>query len=191
MQATDAVNVAQLTAVNTKVDANTTNITNLTNTVNDNKTKYYSVDDYEGRLASMGNADNSGAQGIASLVAGIGSKVEEKAGFQGATATVVGALNTVAAGTQVYDGVANSIVGVANATQNANATLIFGAGNAVSNSYGDVAIDPTSINPADPVGSARKLGAAVGESGGQVLVIGGANSVDYARFRPLPVLAIL
>ena len=28
----------------------------------------------------------------------------------------------------------------------------------------------------------RQLGAAVGTSGGQVLVIGGANSVDYARF---------
>ncbi|WP_287770963.1 ESPR-type extended signal peptide-containing protein [Megasphaera sp.] len=144
--------------------------------------KYYSVDDYEGRLASMGNADNSGAQGFASLAAGIGSKVEEKAGFQGATATVVGALNTVAAGTQMFDGVANSIVGVANATQNANATLIFGAGNAVTNSYADVNLDPTSIDPTDPVGTARKLGAAVGESGGQVLVIGGANSVDYARF---------
>ena len=182
MQATDAVNVAQLTAVNTKVDKNTTSITNLETTVNANKTKYYSVDDYEGRLASLGNADNSGAQGIASLAAGIGSKVEEKAGFQGATATVVGALNTVAAGTQMFDGVANSIVGVANATQNANATLIFGAGNAVTNSYGDVALNPSDINPADPVGTARKLGAAVGESGGQVLVIGGANSVDYARF---------
>ena len=182
MQATDAVNVAQLTAVNTKVDKNTTSITNLETTVNANKTKYYSVDDYEGRLASLGNADNSGAQGIASLVAGIGSKVEEKAGFQGATATVVGALNTVAAGTQMFDGVANSIVGVANATQNANATLIFGAGNAVTNSYADVALNPSDINPADPVGTARKLGAAVGESGGQVLVIGGANSVDYARF---------
>ena len=146
--------------------------------------KYYSVDDYEGRLASMGNADNSGAQGIGSMAAGIGSSVQSQSMFQGAMATVIGSLNTVAveSNEKAFDGVANSIVGVANATQNANATLIFGAGNAVSNSYGDVTLDTGSINPADPVGTARKLGAAVGDSGGQVLVIGGANSVDYARF---------
>ena len=146
--------------------------------------QYYSVDDFEGRLASMGNADNSGAQGIGSMAAGIGSSVQSKSMFQGAMATVVGSLNTVATEStaKAYDGVANSIVGVANATQNANATLIFGAGNAVSNSYGDVTLDPGSINPADPVGTARTLGAAVGDSGGQMLVIGGANSADYARF---------
>lgn len=146
--------------------------------------KYYSVDDYEGRLASMGNADNSGAQGIGSMAAGIGSSVQSQSMFQGAMATVIGSLNTVAveSNEKAFDGVANSVVGVANATQNANATLIFGAGNAVSNSYGDVTLDTGSINPADPVGTARKLGAAVGDSGGQVLVIGGANSVDYARF---------
>ena len=146
--------------------------------------KYYSVDDFEGRLASMGNADNSGAKGIGSMAAGIGSSVQSSSMFQGAMSTVVGALNTVAveSNEKGFDGVANSIVGVANATQNANATLIFGAGNAVSNSYGDVNLDISSINPADPVGTARKLGAAVGDSGGQVLVIGGANAIDYARF---------
>ena len=146
--------------------------------------QYYSVNDYGGYLSQMGNKNNDGAQGIGSLAAGAGATVQSKSTFQGAMATVVGSLNTVAteSGEKAFDGVANSIVGVANATQNANATLIFGAGNAVSNSYGDVTLDPGSINPTDPVGTARTLGAAVGDSGGQMLVIGGANSADYARF---------
>ena len=145
--------------------------------------QYYSVNDMNGAFSQFGNKNNDGAQGPGSVAAGAGAKVESASGsFQGAMATVVGSLNTVAAGTQQFDGVANSIVGTANATQNANATLIFGAGNAVSNSYADVSLNIGSINPADPVDTAKKLGAAVGESGGQVLVIGGANSVDYARF---------
>ena len=148
--------------------------------------QYYSVNDMNGALSQFGNKNNDGAQGVGSVAAGAGAKVESASdSFQGAMATVVGSLNTIAAGTQTvvpFDGVANSIVGVANATQNSNATLIFGAGNAVTNSYGNVTLDPGSINPADPVGTARTLGAAVGDSGGQMLVIGGANSADYARF---------
>ena len=148
--------------------------------------QYYSVDDFGGRLASMGNKDNSGAKGIGSLAAGVGASVQSDGLYKGATATVVGALNTVAidtsSNTSAYDGVANSIVGVANATQNANATLIFGAGNAVTNSYADVDLNLGNLDLSSPVALSRQLGAAVGTSGGQVLVIGGANSVDYARF---------
>ena len=148
--------------------------------------QYYSVNDMNGALSQFGNKNNDGAQGVGSVAAGAGAKVESASGsFQGAMATVVGPLNTIAAGTQTvvpFDGVANSIVGVANATQNSNATLIFGAGNAVTNSYGNVTLNYGDINPADPVDTAQKLGAAVGDSGGQVLVIGGANAVDYARF---------
>ena len=146
--------------------------------------QYYSVNDYGGYLSQMGNKNNDGAQGIGSLAAGAGATVQSKSTFQGAMATVVGSLNTVAteSGEKAFDGVANSIVGAANATQNANATLIFGAGNAVSNSYGDVNLDIGSINPADPIATSKALGAAVGTSGGQILVIGGANAVDYARF---------
>ena len=148
--------------------------------------QYYSVNDMNGALSQFGNKNNDGAQGVGSVAAGAGAKVESASdSFQGAMATVVGSLNTIAAGTQTvvpFDGVANSIVGVANATQNSNATLIFGAGNAVTNSYGNVTLNTGSINPADPVDTAKKLGAAVGDSGGQMLVIGGANSADYARF---------
>lgn len=148
--------------------------------------QYYSANDMGGRLANMGNQDNSGAQGIGSVAAGVGAKVNSASGsFQGAMATVVGSLNTVAAGTQTvvpFDGVANAIVGAANATQNANATLIFGAGNAVTNSYGDVTFNIGNVDPTDPIATAKALAASVGNSGGQVLVVGGANTVDYARF---------
>lgn len=129
--------------------------------------QYYSVNDMGGYLSQMGNKNNDGAQGIGSLAAGAGATVQSKSTVQGAMATVVGSLNTVATEAQPFDGVANSIVGVANATQNSNATLIFGAGNAVTNSYGNVTLNYGDINPADPVDTAKKLGAAVGDSGGQ------------------------
>lgn len=145
--------------------------------------QYYSVNDMNGALSQFGNKSNDGAQGVGSVAAGAGAKVESASGsFQGAMATVVGSLNTVAAGTQQFDGVANSIVGAANATQNANATLIFGAGNAVTNSYGNVTFNVGNVDPTDPIATAKALAASVGDSGGQVLVVGGANTVDYARF---------
>ena len=57
-------------------------------------------------------------------------------GFQGATAAAYGSFNVIGAKSGVaFDGVANSIIGVANKTENANAALIMGAGNKVTNSY--------------------------------------------------------
>ena len=148
-------------------------------------TPYYSVNDFNGMLARLGNANGDASGGIGSTAAGLGTSVKTGAGseFQGATATAVGMLNTIDASTgEEFDGVANAVVGAANTTQNANATLIFGAGNLVTNSYSAVMLNTGTINPTDPVGLSKALAGAVKESGGQILVVGGANIVDHARF---------
>lgn len=105
--------------------------------------------------------------------------------FQGATASVYGTMNTVDTAGGNFDGVANSIVGTVNTTKNANGSLVFGAGNSVSNSYGDV--DSQTISQAAALYQQGKieeakqfLAGAVASSGGAALVIGGANTVDGA-----------
>ena len=190
-QDTDAVNVAQLKTA---------------------KTHYYSVED---KGYHAGNYNNDGAKGGMALAAGAGvaangtastvtgafSRVDGNgingfnSGFQGATSSVYGTFNVVGAksGTD-FDGVANSIIGVANKTENANASLIFGAGNKVTNSYRPVngfATGPLSnalqkaINTGDTDDMINALGDLVKDSGGSVLAIGGANIADYAQLSKL------
>ena len=191
-QDTDAVNVAQLKTT---------------------KTHYYSVND--AGYHSAGNYNNDGAKGGMALAAGAGvaangtasavtgafSRVDGNgingfnSGFQGATSSVYGTFNVVGAKSGVdFDGVANSIIGVANKTENANASLLFGAGNKVTNSYRPVngfAAGPLSnalqkaINTGDTDDMINALGDLVKDSGGSVLAIGGANIADYAQLSKL------
>ena len=191
-QDTDAVNVAQLKTT---------------------KTHYYSVND--AGYHSAGNYNNDGAKGGMALAAGAGAAANGTAsavtgafsrvdgngingftsGFQGATSSVYGTFNVVGAKSGVdFDGVANSIIGVANKTENANASLIFGAGNKVTNSYRPVngfAAGPLynalqkAINTGDTDDMINALGDLVKDSGGSVLAIGGANIADYAQLSKL------
>ena len=170
-------------------------------------THYYSVND---RNYQATNYDNTGAKGGMSLAAGAGSTANGTAssvtgafsridgdgtdamsnGFQGATASVYGSFNVVGAQSGVaYDGVANSIIGVANKTENANAALVFGAGNKVTNSYRPVDLGTAlplanalqkAIQTGDTDDMITALGGMVQTSGGAVLAIGGANTVDHA-----------
>ncbi len=135
----------------------------------------------------------SKANGVSSTVVGAGSQINNNVTitnqslmYQGATASVYGVYNTIGAdATSAYDGVANSIIGVANMTNQANGSLIFGAGNLIQNAYGDV----TNINDITAAGrdymSSRTdenfeklqtaLNDSVATSGGNVMVVGGAN----------------
>ena len=194
----DAVNVAQLKKVQAAADAA--------------KTHYYSVED---KGYHAGNYNNDGAKGGMALAAGAGAAANGTAsavtgafsrvdgngingfnsGFQGATSSVYGTFNVVGAKSGVdFDGVANSIIGVANKTENANASLIFGAGNKVTNSYRPVngfaagtlsnALQKA-INTGDTDDMINALGDLVKDSGGSVLAIGGANIADYAQLSKL------
>lgn len=98
--------------------------------------------------------------------------------MQNAGAVSIGALNSIESATSSssVSGVANSIVGLANRTQNANGALIYGAGNEITDSIA-TASAPGSAS------SAKQAAATLRESvkkspGGAVLAIGGGNRIN-------------
>ena len=106
-------------------------------------------------------------------------------GAQNFGATVIGALNSnesQSAGSGM-SGIANSIVGVANKVNSSNGTLVFGAGNEVTNSLTGIygVDDTTSLRDATAAQNALKNAVAESDAGGAVLAIGGANKADWAR----------
>ena len=145
-------------------------------------------------MGSIAAGFNTHADGIASTVAGSYSGVlnqDSKGAFdlRGATALSYGAfnINQNTDATIEHSGVANSIIGQANATTDSNAAIIYGAGNTVTNSYR--AIDPSKfdlskveqdIAKKDAAAVAKDLQEAVPTSGGQVMVMGGGNNVESA-----------
>ena len=97
---------------------------------------------------------------------------------QNAGAVSIGALNSIESATSDNSdsGIANSIVGLANKTNNANGALIYGAGNTITNSFADVATPGSA-------GSAAKAAQSFRDSvqknpGGAALAIGGGNAID-------------
>lgn len=133
------------------------------------------------------NSYNQGAfstvNGAYSIISGKydGSFWTSYYGGQNFGANIVGSLNSIesASSSNAYSGIANSIVGVANRTNNANGALIFGAGNQVTNSIRTIS-GVTSLG--DTVtGAAAKLRTAVqnSNSGGATMVFGGGNTADY------------
>lgn len=135
------------------------------------------------------NGTASKADGIASIAVGVGDQVNSKSTYQGATSIAVGTLNVIDAdANSPYDGAASSVVGQVNYTKNANAAVIMGAGNKVTNSYREVKLDEKTLQELmqayqnkDMQKVTEILQKAVPESGGQVMVMGGGNTVDYAQ----------
>ena len=167
--------------------------------------KFYNVDDkilkYLPKVGTYSsNEANDGANGMGSMAAGVFTHSDGIAstvagsysgvvgtGLQGATALSYGTFNVNqnAAQAGTFSGVANSIVGQANVTTDSNAAIIYGAGNTVKNSYRDIDTKNASeIMAAAGSGDVTKLSEAlkkaVPTSGGQVMVMGGGNSVDKA-----------
>ena len=105
-------------------------------------------------------------------------------------ATITGALNSIesmdSAGSDHYSGIANSIVGTANRTQNSNGSLIFGAGNEITNSYTSISGLPGGLFSTTPT-SAKDLANILREvtsesdGGGSTMAIGGGNKADYTQ----------
>lgn len=139
--------------------------------------------------AAIENGTASKADGIASIAVGVGDQVNSKSTYQGATSIAVGTLNVIDAdANSPYDGAASSVVGQVNYTKNANAAVIMGAGNKVTNSYREVKLDEKTLQELmqayqekDMKKVTEILQKAVPESGGQVMVMGGGNTVDYAQ----------
>lgn len=116
-------------------------------------------------------------------------------GAQNFGATVIGALNSNESQSATISGygtsgVANSIVGVANRVNSSNGTLVFGAGNEVTHSLGDISgvsiADiwgnvTTSFQDAKNAQNTLKNAVEKSDAGGAVLAIGGANKADWAQ----------
>lgn len=95
-------------------------------------------------------------------------------------ATINGTLNSIESKTgSYYSGVANSIVGIANRTFNSNGSLVFGAGNEITNSVTSISAPSSGGNSAKEL--AEKLRSAVKNSngGGSTMAFGSGNKADY------------
>lgn len=99
-------------------------------------------------------------------------------------AVINGSFNSIESKTSgsSVSGIANAVVGTANRTHNANGTLVFGAGNEVTNSVDNIANPMSFLGINSPKELAEKLreGIRRNDSGGAVLAIGGGNKADYA-----------
>ena len=104
-------------------------------------------------------------------------------------ATIYGSMNSIESATSdsSYSGVASSVLGFANRTQNANAALIWGTGNEVTNSIEEIGIK-TNWNNVSAAEAQQKAIEAMQSSkyaGGSVMAIGGGNKVDYTTYSEL------
>lgn len=91
--------------------------------------------------------------------------------------------------TRGYSGIASSVLGFANRTQNANAALIWGTGNEITNSIEAVTgVDFKKWNSMS-VSDAQKDAIEAMQSnqyaGGSVMAIGGGNKADYTTYSEL------
>ena len=136
------------------------------------------------------NSYNSGAFGTitgaysiaTSNYTGGGSDVENA--FKNFGVTIMGSLNSVESATtdQVNSGMANSVVGIANRTFNSSGSLIFGAGNEITNSIGNISgVSTTDIESAKDLQESLMQGIKDSNSGGSTLAIGGGNKADYTQ----------
>ena len=81
-----------------------------------------------------------------------------------------------------YSGIANTISGIANRTFNSNGTLIYGAGNEITNSItGLTGVPKNSGNSAKEFADKLRKAIADSESGGATFAIGGGNKADYTQ----------
>ena len=182
-----------LTALDTQVKANADILNDSTHNI-----KYYSVNSTNAPTLGLNaytNEKNDGATGRASLAAGFITHADGLAStvagsysgvynegtvsgtdFRGAAALSYGTvnINKNTDATKTFSGAANSLIGQGNMTTDSNAAIILGAGNTVKDSYRDI----SNFNMSGDMEDALKK--AVPNSGGQVMVMGGGNSVEKA-----------
>lgn len=123
---------------------------------------------------SVMTGDFTGAGGFNSLLYG----------SQNFGADVVGSLNSIrSAGYSGNSGIANSIVGIANITENANGALIYGAGNKITNSVQSISgVDTLTSNlTVDDMVDTLRTGIQSSNGGGSTMAIGGGNTADYTQ----------
>lgn len=139
---------------------------------------------------SFSNGAFTTTTGVYNIISGEYNGGRSANGQKNFGATITGALNSIesmdSAGSDYYSGIANSIVGTANRTQNSNGSLIFGAGNEITNSYTSISGLPGGLFSTTPTSAkdlANILREATSESdgGGSTMAIGGGNKADYTQ----------
>lgn len=139
---------------------------------------------------SFSNGAFTTTTGVYNIISGEYNGGRSANGQKNFGATITGALNSIesmdSAGSGYYSGIANSIVGTANRTQNSNGSLIFGAGNEITNSYTSISGLPGGLFSTTPTSAkdlANILSEATSESdgGGSTMAIGGGNKADYTQ----------
>lgn len=115
-------------------------------------------------------------------------------GTQNFGATIYGSLNSIesssieSSSASIYSaGMANSVLGFGNRTQNTNASLVWGTGNEVTNSIEDVTFS-TYWNKTSASDAQKEIIKAMQSdqyAGGSVMAIGGGNKADWAIYSQL------
>ena len=106
-------------------------------------------------------------------------------------ATVYGSLNSIESSTTSNPaaGMANSVLGFGNRTQNTNASLVWGTGNEVTNSIEDVKLNNPNWNKTSASAAQKEIIKAMQSrdeyAGGSVMAIGGGNKADRATYSQL------
>lgn len=104
-------------------------------------------------------------------------------------ATIYGSLNSIESSTasNSASGMANSVLGFGNRTQNANASLVWGTGNEVTNSIENVSFS-TDWNKTSASDAQKEIIKAMQSdqyAGGSVMAIGGGNKADWVTYSQL------
>lgn len=95
-------------------------------------------------------------------------------------ATINGTLNSIESKTgSYYSGVANSIVGIANRTFNSNGSLVFGAGNEITNSVTRISAPSSGGNSAKELAETLRSAVKNSNGGGSTMAFGSGNKADY------------
>lgn len=105
-------------------------------------------------------------------------------------ATIYGSLNSIESSTvsNSASGMANSVLGFGNRTQNTNASLVWGTGNEVTNSIEKVKLNNPNWNQVSASDAQKQIIEAMQSSdyaGGSVMAIGGGNKADWATYSQL------
>ena len=133
---------------------------------------------------------NSGSMATVTGAFSIASGNKDTQDKQNFGATIYGSLNSIESSTasNSASGTANSVLGFGNRTQNANASLVWGTGNEVTNSIEDVTFS-TSWNDKFASDAQKEIIKAMQSSvqyaGGSVMAIGGGNKADWAIYSQL------
>lgn len=140
---------------------------------------------------------NSGSMATVTGAFSIASGNKDTNDAQNFGATIYGSLNSIESSTardsetgMANDsaGMANSVLGFGNKTQNTNASLVWGTGNEVTNSIEKVKLNNPNWNQVSASDAQKQIIEAMQSSdyaGGSVMAIGGGNKADWATYSQL------